>query len=87
MQIGKFQACDIKSGYMKHDDEARTITWVALAPDGSTLGVGCADGMICFYQVYIHDKDPRCLHEWKPYNNKPVSSFFFLDNLTKNHAE
>ncbi|KAM7354487.1 enhancer of mRNA-decapping protein 4 homolog Ge-1 isoform 1-T2 [Cochliomyia hominivorax] len=85
--IGKFQASEIKSGYLKHYDETKTITWVALSPDGSTLGVGNTDGIIRFYQVYIHDKDPRCLHEWKPYTDKPVSSFFFLDNLTKNNSD
>lgn len=72
---------------MKHIDETKTITWVALSPDGSTLGVGSTDGMIRFYQVYIHDKDPRCLHEWKPHAGLAVSSFFFLDNLTKNNSE
>ncbi|XP_065357524.1 enhancer of mRNA-decapping protein 4 homolog [Calliphora vicina] len=85
--FGKFQASEIKSGYLKHYDETKTITWVALSPDGSTLGVGNTDGVILFYQVYIHDKEPRCLHEWKPYNDKPVSSFFFLDNLTKNNSD
>ncbi|XP_037810826.1 enhancer of mRNA-decapping protein 4 homolog [Lucilia sericata] len=85
--MGKCQASDIKSGYLRHYDETKTITWVALSPDGSTLGVGSTDGVIRFYQVYIHDKDPRCLHEWKPYNDKPVSSFFFLDNLTKNNSD
>uniref|UniRef100_A0A1I8PAA0 Uncharacterized protein n=1 Tax=Stomoxys calcitrans TaxID=35570 RepID=A0A1I8PAA0_STOCA len=84
--IGKFHSKDLKSGYLKHADETITITWVALSPDGSTLGVGSTDGIIRFYQVYIHDKDPRCLHTWKPHNGKPVSSFFFLDNLTKNNA-
>lgn len=87
LQIGVFQASELKSGYLKHYDETKTITWVALSPDGSTLGVGSTDGVIRFYQVYIHDKDPRCLHEWKPHNNKAVSSFFFLDNLTKNNSE
>uniref|UniRef100_A0A1A9WBH7 Ge1_WD40 domain-containing protein n=1 Tax=Glossina brevipalpis TaxID=37001 RepID=A0A1A9WBH7_9MUSC len=85
--IGKFQEGNITSGFIKHEDKAVTITWVALSPDGSTLGVGSTDGIIRFYQVYIHDKDPRCLHEWKPHNGKCVSSFFFLDNLTKNNTD
>ncbi|XP_073824958.1 enhancer of mRNA-decapping protein 4 homolog Ge-1 [Musca autumnalis] len=84
--IGKFHSKDLKCGYLKHCDDTITITWVALSPDGSTLGVGSTDGVIRFYQVYIHDKDPRCLHAWKPHSGKPVSSFFFLDNLTKNNA-
>ncbi|KAL9922946.1 enhancer of mRNA-decapping protein 4 homolog isoform X1 [Glossina fuscipes] len=85
--IGKIQEGDIRSGFIKHEDKAVIITWVALSPDGSTLGVGSTDGVIRFYQVYIHDKNPRCLHEWKPHNGKSVSSFFFLDNLTKNNTD
>ncbi|XP_054741449.1 enhancer of mRNA-decapping protein 4 homolog isoform X1 [Anastrepha obliqua] len=78
---------DISTGYLKVYDELCTISWVALSPDGSTLGVGSTDGVIRFYQVYMHDKEPRCLHQWNPHNGKPISSFFFLDNLTKNVSE
>lgn len=78
---------DIKTGFVKYEDSAITITWIALSPDGSTLGVGSTDGFIRFYQIYIYDKEPRCLHEWQPHDGKPISSFFFLDNLTKNNSE
>lgn len=77
----------ISMGYLKVYDELSTISWVALSPDGSTLGVGSIDGVIRFYQVYMHDKEPRCLHQWNPHNGKPISSFFFLDNLTGNVSE
>ncbi|XP_067625151.1 enhancer of mRNA-decapping protein 4 homolog isoform X2 [Eurosta solidaginis] len=77
----------ISTGYLKVYDELCIVSWVALSPDGSTLGVGSTDGVIRFYQVYMHDKEPRCLHQWNPHNGKPISSFFFLDNLTKNVSE
>ncbi|XP_017487869.1 PREDICTED: enhancer of mRNA-decapping protein 4 homolog, partial [Rhagoletis zephyria] len=82
--MGVIQPNAISTGYLKVFDELCTISWVALSPDGSTLGVGSIDGVIRFYQVYMHDKEPRCLHQWNPHNGKPISSFFFLDNLTKN---
>lgn len=78
---------DIASGYLNYHNDSISITWIALSPDGSTLGVGSTDGFIRFYQIYIHDKDPRCLHEWKPHNDKPISSFFFLDNLNNKNSE
>ncbi|XP_017473347.1 PREDICTED: enhancer of mRNA-decapping protein 4 homolog [Rhagoletis zephyria] len=85
--MGVIQPNAISTGYLKVFDELCTISWVALSPDGSTLGVGSVDGVIRFYQVYMHDKEPRCLHQWNPHNGKPISSFFFLDNLTKNVSE
>jgi enhancer of mRNA-decapping protein 4 len=45
--------------------------------------------MIRFYQVYFlgNDVNPRCLHQWKPHDGKVISSFFFLDNHTKECAD
>ncbi|XP_055837363.1 enhancer of mRNA-decapping protein 4 homolog isoform X5 [Episyrphus balteatus] len=90
-QIGKFCPTDIATGYLKFYEPTLVITWVALSPDGTTLGVGGEDGIIRFYQiwsqVYFHEKEPRCLHQWKPHGGRPVSSFFFLDNLTKTSAD
>lgn len=42
-----------------------------------------------FIQVYFHTSEsrPRCLHEWIPHGGKGVTSFFFLDNLTKHSKE
>lgn len=82
MGISK-NASDLAVGYIKHEDPENVITCVALSPDGSTLGVGSSDGTIRFYQMYIHEKVPRCLHEWKPHGGKAISGFFFLDNLTE----
>lgn len=61
------------------------ITGASFSPDGSTLCVSGMDGMIRFYQVYFHTNEPtpRCLHQWTPHDGRPISSFFFLDNLTK----
>ncbi|XP_055918837.1 enhancer of mRNA-decapping protein 4 homolog isoform X4 [Eupeodes corollae] len=90
-QIGKFCPTDIATGYLKFYEPTLVITWVALSPDGTTLGVGGEDGIIRFYQiwsqVYFHEKEPRCLHQWKPHGGKPISSFFFLDNLTKTSSD
>ncbi|XP_012157924.1 enhancer of mRNA-decapping protein 4 homolog [Ceratitis capitata] len=85
--VGVIHPNVISAGYIKVFDELCTVSWVALSPDGSTLGVGSIDGIIRFYQVYMHDKEPRCLHQWIPHNGKSISSFFFLDNLTKNVSE
>lgn len=65
------------------------ITGASFSPDGSTLCVSGVDGVIRFYQVYFHTNEPtpRCLHQWTPHDGKPISSFFFLDNLTKYSKE
>ncbi|XP_037912102.1 enhancer of mRNA-decapping protein 4 homolog isoform X3 [Hermetia illucens] len=84
---GRHSASSITEGALKLMDNAIIVTWVALSPDGTTLSVGSDDGYIRFYQVYFHEKEPRCLHQWNPHNGKPISSFFFLDNLTKTSAD
>lgn len=61
------------------------ITSATFSPDGTTLAVTCVDGLVRFYQVYLHTNDstPRCLHEWKPHEGKEVTNLFFLDNHTQ----
>lgn len=64
--------------------ETAQITGASFSPDGTTLCVSGEDGVIRFYQVYFHTNEPqpRCLHQWTPHEGRPISSFFFLDNLT-----
>ncbi|XP_055378582.1 enhancer of mRNA-decapping protein 4 homolog [Condylostylus longicornis] len=81
--IGKHNPKDISDGYLQSKDNNTIITWISLSPDGTTLSVGSEDGYIRFYQVYFHEKQPRCLHEWNPHNGQSISSFFFLDNYRK----
>lgn len=37
--------------------------------------------------MYFYEPVLRCLHQWKPHNGKPISSFFFLDNLTSSSQD
>lgn len=64
--------------------ETAPITGASFSPDGTTLCVSGEDGVIRFYQVYFHTNEPtpRCLHQWTPHEGRPISAFFFLDNLT-----
>lgn len=66
------------------NSETTFITGASFSPDGTTLCVSADDGVIRFYQVYFHtnEPNPRCLHQWTPHGGKPISAFFFLDNLT-----
>lgn len=66
------------------NSETTNITGASFSPDGTTLCVSADDGVIRFYQVYFHtnEPNPRCLHQWTPHGGKPISAFFFLDNLT-----
>ena len=57
------------------------ITVATFAPDGTALATASLDGEVKFFQVYLPDKkEPRCLHQWKPHDGRPVSSLLFLDD-------
>ena len=39
-------------------------------------------------QVYMYaNESPRCIHQWKPHDENPVSSLFFLDNHKEHNPE
>lgn len=81
---GVHEAENIKEGIVKSHDSIQTlITSVAFSPDGTTLAIGSEDGFIRFYQIYLHESTPRCLHSWNAHEGLPVSNFFFLDNHTQ----
>ncbi|XP_037957613.1 enhancer of mRNA-decapping protein 4 homolog isoform X2 [Teleopsis dalmanni] len=85
--VGQKDPKDFVAGYLNLHDETLTISWTCLSPDGSTLGIGSIDGFVRFYQVYMHEQNPRCLHQWKPHDGKPISCFYFLDNLATSAPE
>lgn len=66
-----------------------TITDVILSPDGTTLAVSTADGLIRFYQIYLQalEGSPRKLHEWVAHEGKNVNRVIFLDDLTVTSSE
>lgn len=81
---GVQKADNITEGFLKSYDEDRDlITHATFSPDGTTLAISTADGMIKFYQIYFHEITPRCLHVWSPHDGASISSFFFLDNHTQ----
>ncbi|KAJ7311954.1 hypothetical protein JRQ81_006277 [Phrynocephalus forsythii] len=60
----------------------------ALAPDGTVLATASHDGYVKFWQIYIEGQDePRCLHEWKPHDGRPLSCLLFCDNHKKQDPE
>jgi enhancer of mRNA-decapping protein 4 len=89
LKTGEFASKDIEIGCLKFTDNIDCITCAIYSPDGTTLAISSEDGTIRFYQVYFlgNDINPRCLHQWKPHDGKVISSFFFLDNHTKECAE
>ncbi|KAI1889983.1 hypothetical protein AGOR_G00168530 [Albula goreensis] len=77
-------ATDLKDGFITVRGHAARISEGALSPDGTVLATASHDGYIKFWQIYIEGQDqPRCLHEWKPHNGKPLSCLLFCDNHKK----
>lgn len=82
-KAGVHQAKDINEGLVRNYEDSGLITHATYSPDGTTLAISTADGLIRFYQIYFHETIPRCLHTWSPHEGAPISSFFFLDNHTQ----
>lgn len=83
-KAGVHKANNISEGLLKsYDEERDQITHATFSPDGTTLAISTADGLIKFYQIYFHEITPRCLHVWSPHDGASISSFFFLDNHTQ----
>ncbi|KAJ8339716.1 hypothetical protein SKAU_G00343490 [Synaphobranchus kaupii] len=77
-------ATDVKDGFISVRGHSARISEGALSPDGTVLATASHDGYIKFWQIYIEGQDqPRCLHEWKPHNGKPLSCLLFCDNHKK----
>uniref|UniRef100_A0A8D0GBJ2 Enhancer of mRNA-decapping protein 4 n=1 Tax=Sphenodon punctatus TaxID=8508 RepID=A0A8D0GBJ2_SPHPU len=69
-----------------HED--RRLSEGALSPDGTVLATASHDGYVKFWQIYIEGQDePRCLHEWKPHDGRPLSCLLFCDNHKKQDPE
>lgn len=83
-KAGVHQAKNINEGLVRsYEDDRALITNATFSPDGTTLAISTADGFIKFYQIYLHETTPRCLHAWSPHDGAAISSFFFLDNHTQ----
>ncbi|XP_069596225.1 enhancer of mRNA-decapping protein 4 isoform X2 [Ranitomeya imitator] len=75
---------DIKEGFISVTGHSGCLSEGALSPDGTVLATASHDGYVKFWQIYIEGQDqPRCLHEWKPHNGRPVSCLLFCDNHRK----
>ncbi|XP_031786817.1 enhancer of mRNA-decapping protein 4 [Nasonia vitripennis] len=69
-----------------------TIVEATFSPDGTALATASSDGEVKFFQVYLHgatcgQQPPRCLHQWRPHDGKPISSLFFLDDHKNYHPD
>lgn len=85
---GQYLVDFVKEGCVKYSENSTAITDAILSSDGTTLAISSEDGVMRFYQVYLHaGEKPRCLHEWKPHGGKPITCFFFLDNLTETSSD
>ncbi|XP_077503417.1 enhancer of mRNA-decapping protein 4 homolog Ge-1 isoform X6 [Amblyomma americanum] len=74
---------EVRIGLQRIIEHTKPIIDAAFAPDGTALATAGADGQVRFFQVYMQEPDasPRCLHQWCPHNEKPVTCLFFLDNM------
>ncbi|XP_024901057.1 enhancer of mRNA-decapping protein 4 isoform X2 [Pteropus alecto] len=74
----------IKQGFIVVKGHSTYLSEGALSPDGTVLATASHDGFIKFWQIYIEGQDePRCLHEWKPHDGRPLSCLLFCDNHKK----
>ncbi|MEE6499549.1 hypothetical protein FKM82_003494 [Ascaphus truei] len=75
---------DVKEGFIVVKGHSGRLSEGALSPDGTVLATASHDGYVKFWQIYIEGQDqPRCLHEWKPHNGRPLSCLLFCDNHKK----
>ncbi|KAF6287959.1 enhancer of mRNA decapping 4 [Rhinolophus ferrumequinum] len=78
----------IKQGFIVVKGHSTYLSEGALSPDGTVLATASHDGFIKFWQIYIEGQDePRCLHEWKPHDGRPLSCLLFCDNHKKQDPE
>uniref|UniRef100_A0A8C4S5Z3 Enhancer of mRNA-decapping protein 4 n=1 Tax=Erpetoichthys calabaricus TaxID=27687 RepID=A0A8C4S5Z3_ERPCA len=81
------EVTELKEGFIIVKGHTR-ISEGALSPDGTVLATASHDGYVKFWQIYIEGHDlPRCLHEWKPHNGRPLSCLIFCDNHKKQDPE
>ncbi|XP_069757563.1 enhancer of mRNA-decapping protein 4 isoform X2 [Narcine bancroftii] len=82
------EAMDMKEGFIIVKGHTDRICEGALSPDGTVLATASHDGYVKFWQIYIEGQDqPRCLHEWKPHDGRPLSCLLFCDNHIKQDPE
>ncbi|XP_059507615.1 enhancer of mRNA-decapping protein 4 isoform X2 [Stegostoma tigrinum] len=82
--VWPIEATDIKEGFIIVKGHTARISEGALSPDGTVLATASHDGYVKFWQIYIEGQDqPRCLHEWKPHDGRPLSCLLFCDNHKK----
>ncbi|KAK2530008.1 Edc4 [Columba guinea] len=78
----------IKEGFIVVKGHSTCLSEGALSPDGTVLATASHDGFVKFWQIYIEGQDePRCLHEWKPHDGRPLSCLLFCDNHKKQDPE
>ncbi|XP_069459940.1 enhancer of mRNA-decapping protein 4 isoform X2 [Ambystoma mexicanum] len=78
------EVTDIKEGFIVVKGHNARLSEGALSPDGTVLATASYDGFVKFWQIYIEGQDqPRCLHEWKPHDGRPLSCLLFCDNHKK----
>ncbi|XP_055955286.1 enhancer of mRNA-decapping protein 4-like [Patella vulgata] len=79
--VGPINPHDVENGMISIDSHDKPIIDAAFSPDGTALASASLDGEVKFFQVYLFEgTSPRCLHQWKPHDGKPVSCLFFLDD-------
>ncbi|XP_044275754.1 enhancer of mRNA-decapping protein 4 isoform X2 [Varanus komodoensis] len=82
------EVTNIKEGFIVVKGHTTRLSEGALSPDGSVLATASHDGYVKFWQIYIEGQDePRCLHEWKPHDGRPLSCLLFCDNHKKQDPE
>lgn len=77
---GTLTITELSEGYLEINEHSQPIMDAAFSPDGTAVATASMDGYVKFFQIYMHEGQPRCLHEWQPHGGKPLSCLNFLDN-------
>ncbi|XP_022340302.2 enhancer of mRNA-decapping protein 4-like isoform X1 [Crassostrea virginica] len=85
---GPLSVDDVENGLIRIDSHTKAVMDAAFSPDGTALATASLDGEVKFFQVNMSENtSPRCLHQWKPHDGKPLSSLFFLDDHRNSSAD
>lgn len=85
---GPLSVDDVEFGLIRIDSHTKAVMDAAFSPDGTALATASLDGEVKFFQVNMSEStSPRCLHQWKPHDGKPLSSLFFLDDHRNSSAD
>ncbi|CAH1183660.1 unnamed protein product [Phaedon cochleariae] len=74
-------------GYIEINYTSEVVD-ASFSSDGTAVAIASSDGYVKFFQLYMFDEEKqKCLHEWRPHDNAPLSCIIFIDNVLEYSSE